>query len=94
MHMQVCGSELPRQGKKTGGGNQCGSCSVPVAQNDPTDSGGTFHPQPTTRNRKGAVFNPLIMDRREPVVKDLPDSPLHIFQSNLPVSIVKNGPNP
>ena len=78
----------PRQSQKTGSAAS-GSCSIPFAQNDPTDPGGTFRPNLPPETEKGTVFNLLQIDKREPIVKDLPKSPLGIFQSFLPVSVVE-----
>jgi hypothetical protein len=58
-------------------------------QNDPTDLGGTFRPNLSPEKQKGTDFIPLQMDRREPVVRDLPDSPMGIFQAFLPIFIAE-----
>lgn len=65
------------------------TCSIRFAQNDPTDPGGTFRPNLPPATTRGEEFKPLRMERREPVVKDLPDSPLGIFQAFLPVFVVE-----
>ena len=65
------------------------NCCIPFAQNDPTDPGGTFRPNLPPETEKGTTFQLLQTDQREPVVTDLPDGPLAIFQSFLPIFIVE-----
>jgi len=38
------------------------SCDVPYAQYDPTNPGGTYHPNLPPATEKGADFKPLKMD--------------------------------
>ena len=56
---------------------------------DRTDPGGTYRPnlQPTTT--QGAQFEPLAVDFRPPVVRELPDNPLNIFHLLVPESLVE-----
>ena len=59
-------------------------CTEPGARYDSTDPGGTYRPNLPPTAVKGTDFDPFIVDPREPVVKNLPLSPLAIFQAFVP----------
>lgn len=63
--------------------------TVPNAKFDPTDPGGTYRPDIPPSTAKGSHFQPLTMQFRAPVVLDLPDTPLGIFQIFVPELLVE-----
>ena len=64
-------------------------CDVPDSKFDPTDPGGTYRPDILPSPSKGMKFRPVNVQRREPVFKDIPDSPLDLFKRFVPESVVE-----
>ena len=65
------------------------NCPEPFARNDPTDPGGTFRPNLPPTAAKGTDFDPLPIEQREPTIQNLPLSPMAIFQSFVPISLLQ-----
>lgn len=62
---------------------------VPNARFDITDPGGTYRPDLPPETDRGYDFQPLTMSAREPVVRDLPNTPLGIFHHFVPEFLVE-----
>ena len=62
---------------------------VEGAEFDPTDPGGTYRPNLPPATKRGEKFTPLEMPYRDPIARDLSDTPLGIFQKFLPENLVK-----
>ncbi len=65
------------------------ACDVPNAKWDPTDPGGTYRPDLPPSKQKGTKFVPLVIQDRQPVVKDLPLTALDIFHLFCPHELVE-----
>ena len=65
-------------------------CEVEGACHDPTDPGGTFRPNLPPTQQKGQQFQPLRITYRDPVVHDLPDTPIQLFQRLVPIVLVES----
>ena len=62
---------------------------VPNTVWDTTNPGGTYRPNEPPVDTYGTHFNPLDIQKRDPVVQGLPDTALGIFQRFIPESLVE-----
>lgn len=68
-------------------------CEVEGACHDRTDPGGTFRPNFPPSQQKGQQFQPLQITYRNPLVHDLPDTPIQLFQRLVPIALVESWAN-
>ena len=64
-------------------------CDVLNSKFDYTDPGGTYRPDIQPSPWKGTKFRPIDVQHREPVFKDIPTSPLALFQFFVPEKLVE-----